>query len=185
MTDKPVPQGDSDKKSGKDMNPKELKNRLAQQLKETPPKALEDLTEEKKDEAIQQLLDQMFVEGSEISIEQFSSFRGPMPPPEMLAHYNQIHAGFADALLNDFVEQGKHRRNLEDKAVTGQLKESRRGQVFAFILSVIVIGVGGALIFYNEKLILGLSVIGTNLVTLIGLYLGGKKSQRKDLEDKE
>jgi len=185
MADKPVHKRDPEKQLAKSLSPEEFRDRLAQQLKETPPKALEELPDEKRDEAIQQLLDQMFMEGDEITFEMFSSFRGPMPPPEMLAHYNQIHPGFADAMLTDFVEQGKHRRSLEEKAVTDQLKESRRGQVFAFILSLIIIGVGSALIFYNEKLALGLSVIFGNLVTLIGLHLGGKKSQRKDLEDKE
>lgn len=90
-----------------------------------------------------------------------------MPPPDLLRQYNEIHPGFSDALLNDFVKQGKHRRSLEQSAVTSQLKESRRGQLYALILSVLVIGIGGAAILVLETIGLGLSLIVGNFVTLV------------------
>jgi len=163
-----------------------LKDKLLEKIEAEPPASLENIPAETRAEVVKDVIGEAFDDSFiEVTVSQFSAFRGPMPHPQLLKQYNEVHPGFSDALLTDFVEQGQHRRTLEQAAVTGQLKESRRGQVFALILSLLVVGLGAAVLLIQGTVGIGLSLVFGPLVTLVGLHLGGKKRQRKNLEEKE
>ena len=110
-------------------------------------------------------------------------FTGPLPPPEILSQYNKVHPDFADRLLTDFERQGEHRRLLEQEVIKSQLKESNRGQIFAFLLAVIVILVGGFVI-YLGPLWVGITLIVSDICGFVFIYFKGKSTQKKDLEEK-
>ena len=81
-------------------------------------------------------------------------------------------------------EQSKHRMKLEAYVVPSQVKQSGRGQVFGFILG--VIGIGGAIYLGSlgyTKTSIGIGSV--TLVSLVGVFVYGKKEQKKDLEEKQ
>lgn len=71
------------------------------------------------------------------SITQFS---GPIPPPERLSQYNQIVPGSANRIIQMAETQAEHRRQLEDRTFRGQIRQSRRGQWMALVISLTAIG---------------------------------------------
>jgi uncharacterized membrane protein len=46
-----------------------------------------------------------------------TSFRGPLPPPEVLGQYEQLQPGFADRILRLTESEATHRRKLENNTL--------------------------------------------------------------------
>lgn len=69
------------------------------------------------------------------------SFSGPIPPPSVLKQYEEMQPGSADRILKMAEMQAEHRMELEKKAIGGQVDQSKRGQVFGFILALVCIAV--------------------------------------------
>lgn len=110
-------------------------------------------------------------------------FSGPLPPPEILEQYDLVVPGMAQQLIEAFTQQGEHRRRLEDKAVTAQLRRADRGQWMAFVLALIAISLGGVAIVLGRE-VGGLVAVVAALVSLVTVFLKGREQQSKDLRDK-
>ncbi len=114
---------------------------------------------------------------------QFQSFVGPIPPPEILGHYEQVCAGSADRIITQFEEQGRHRRVLEKRALNHNIVSATIGQVAGFFLFLVAIG-GGVFLLYNDKSVEGIA----SIVTAVGgaAWVLGKAEQakKKDLAQK-
>ena len=80
-------------------------------------------------------------------------------------------------------KQADHRMGLENKVVTSNVGNEKRGQWFAFILGLIVIGSCTTCILL-DKSVLGLVQIIGSLATLLTLFLAGKRKSTKQLEKK-
>lgn len=89
---------------------------------------------------------------SQIEITQRSirGFRGPIPPPEILAGYDQVEKGLGNQIVRMAVEQSSHRQHMEKTLLHAQIAdaksnrtERRIGQFLAFGIAVIIISVGG------------------------------------------
>ena len=68
------------------------------------------------------------------------SFRGPLPPPDVMRGYEDIVPGAADRILAMAEKEQQHRFDCEKKIIKGSIFESRLGQWFAFTLSVLFHG---------------------------------------------
>jgi uncharacterized membrane protein len=77
-----------------------------------------------------------------LSIER--SFRGPLPPPSVLAEYNQVVANGAERIMKMAEVQSGHRIELEKHAIKEELKQSSNGQKYGFLLA--ILGIISALI---------------------------------------
>jgi uncharacterized membrane protein len=66
-------------------------------------------------------------------------YSGPLPRPEDLGRYNEICPGAADRIITVFEKQSEHRRGLEEKVVTSNIRNERLGQKLAFTLALVVI----------------------------------------------
>src|ERR1700678_2045771 len=71
-----------------------------------------------------------------------AAFSGPLPPPQILAQYEQICPGSAQQLFDLVHKEGEHRRKQEVKlldanimAVNRQFDEARLGQILAFLIA--------------------------------------------------
>lgn len=106
-----------------------------------------------------------------------AQYSGPIPPPNILAGYEEIQPGFADRIVTMAELEVSHRHEMEQRALDSEIetvqqeqKEIRRGQVFAFILGLVTIiaGAGAA--------IMGAQIAGS----LIGIsvYLWQKRKNR-------
>src|SRR3990167_10277638 len=83
---------------------------------------------------------------SKFSIAQISS---PLPPPEMLANYEQAQPGLVKKIIEMTEAESHHRRELEKQKVLAEVDSLQRGdalisraQGFAFVISIVTI-VGG------------------------------------------
>lgn len=110
----------------------------------------QDHSPERSDAESPEAVDQRIVEAV-LSTVQFE-FSGPLPPPDVLAHYNDALPGGADRVLRFAERQSGHRQRLEN-----------RGQIFLFIFATVALVGGVVLIAVGqsaEGLIPLLSAIG-------------------------
>ena len=88
------------------------------------------------------------------------TFSGPLPPPAMLAQYEQVYPGLADRIVKMAEHQQDHRMYVERTVVDSETRNEKRGMYFSFILA-------SSGLFGGVSLVaLGLSVTG-----LIGFFV--------------
>ena len=112
-----------------------------------------------------------------------SVFSGPLPPPDLLAEYERLVPGTAAKIVDMAQKQGEHRMLLEKSVIGGDGKRSTMGMVFAFILSLALIGCGTACILHGHD-VAGAAIIGTSMASLIGTFIYGSSSRRKERANK-
>jgi uncharacterized membrane protein len=110
-------------------------------------------------------------------------FAGPLPPPEAFQKYEAVLPGSAERILKMAEEQGTHRRSLESKALNEDTRGARRGQIFAFILTVLTI-VAGTYLVATGKPITGTIMGGVGLAATAGVFVYGSRQRRQERETK-
>lgn len=110
-----------------------------------------------------------------------SSFSGPLPPPEVLAAYEEALPGSAERIIRMAEEQGSHRREMEKQEITANIKSQTRGQYLAFVLAFIV-SLGGIYLLATGHGVEGLVALLTPLAGLVGLFLVTRSRARKEAE---
>ena len=101
------------------------------------------------------------------------SYQGPIPPPQVLAHYDKIVPGAAQRLLQLAEGQAHHRQGIENKIVNIQT----RGQIFGFILGFITI-IGGFIVILSGKSLEGMAMVIGSLASLVGVYIYARKQEK-------
>jgi uncharacterized membrane protein len=105
---------------------------------------------------------------------------GPLPPPAELKEYESLMPGATKILFDNYIEQSKHRMELEKTVINGDNKRASKGQVISGILVALGIIVGGVLSFLDKD-VAGLSLIIGSLGTLLTAFYGGaiiRKNER-------
>ena len=110
-------------------------------------------------------------------------FSGPLPPPEVLTKYNEAVPNAAERILVMAEKQADHRRGLEAKVVASNAFNQTLGSVFAFILGLIAIG-GGIYLIASGKSTEGLASIISSLTVLGGIFVYGRRQQRRERAEK-
>jgi len=113
---------------------------------------------------------------SSFSWEQYYS--GPLPTPQQLLEYNEVSAGLGDRIVTEWQTEGAHRRRLESTGLRGQLSAQRRGQIFALILALIIVG-GGLALLFTDRSLEGLVAVLAPLATLAGVFIYNSSSGRE------
>ncbi|WP_240644872.1 DUF2335 domain-containing protein [Cyclonatronum proteinivorum] len=112
-----------------------------------------------------------------VTIQQSSSFTGPLPPPALLKEYSDIVENGAERIFRMTEMQSAHRMQLEDYAIKEELSQSRRGQNFGFALGVLGLILATVLALSGYEWVAG--VFGTTtIVGLVTVFVIGKKAQR-------
>ena len=85
-------------------------------------------------------------------------FSGPLPPPQVLQGYESACPGSAHRIIELAEAQSAHRRRMEEKEVDAQIDgmrsqffEARRGQVFAFCVSVVFLLCGTVVVIWGHS----------------------------------
>lgn len=120
---------------------------------------------------------------SALTIIRQESFAGPIPPPQVLKGYEDILPGSADRILTMAENQQQHRLKIEDKAITSQAENSKRGQIFAFIVFILCTFIGLAFAYFDMKTFAGVFLTGT-MLALVALFIGGKVKIQTNLKEK-
>lgn len=91
---------------------------------------------------------------------------GPLPHPEILAGYRDVDPRSLDWVLDSASQEQAHRHWCEKEP----LRQAGLAQWFAFVITVLVILTGGALI-HADKSAAGLATILIPLATLLGIFI--------------
>ena len=106
-----------------------------------------------------------------------------LPPPNELERYEALNPGTTRIILETYQKQVEHRIAIEKTVIEGDTRRANIGQVMAFILSLITI-VGGFILVVLGKDILGIAAIISSLATLLGVFMYGAHTRRKERENK-
>lgn len=119
-----------------------------------------------------------------VQVTEQRAFSGPIPPPDVLEHYDAISNGLANRIVAMAENEQAHRRELDistldaNKGIANkEFSERRIGQVFGLI-----IGISGlacaAYLGYLGLETAAATVGGTTVVSLVGLFILGKLFNR-------
>lgn len=115
---------------------------------------------------------------------QVSAFRGPLPPPEILREYDQILPGLAERVVTMAENQSRHRQDVEKSVISTRNRNETLGQIFGFILALVIAGGSIWLIFMGKK-IEGLATIIAEIASLAGIFIYARRKQQKELSQKK
>lgn len=110
-------------------------------------------------------------------------YSGPLPPPSILEKYDQVISNGAERIMVMAEEQSKHRRELEKKALDTDSRNSLLGVIFAFILGLTTIIVGGIAVLKGYSWP-GTIIGSAGLVGLVSAFIYGTRERRKERENK-
>jgi len=118
-----------------------------------------------------------------------ASFSGPLPPPQILEHYEKIIPGLANRIVNMAEEQGRHRRKMEGKIIEAQILDSKEerierriGQILGFMIGFIALLIS-AYISINGSPITGSVIGGGALVSLVSVFVIGRRKEQFKKEE--
>lgn len=115
-----------------------------------------------------------------LSVRREESFSGPMPHPDHLERYEQLHSGAAAMIFREFEAQGQHRRELENAIVTGSELRADRGQWIGAVLIGLGVAAGTAMTVAGQP-VAGAGVATVALGSGALVYIvGGRPSKDSD-----
>jgi uncharacterized membrane protein len=77
-------------------------------------------------------------------------WNGPLPPPAALDEFNRIVPGGAERIFVQFEEQGRHRRDLEQRQSKFVVRDAHVGQLLAGLFAFMGLGVSALAIYFNQ-----------------------------------
>lgn len=98
----------------------------------------------------------------------------PFPPPAEMEAYEKLRPGFMDALVQAYSDQVHTRLEAEKKIVDAEIRLSHRGQIFAFVLLILILGSGIALICLGMD-VKGFVLILGSALSIAALFITGQK----------
>ncbi|HNR41060.1 MAG TPA: DUF2335 domain-containing protein [Bacteroidales bacterium] len=119
-----------------------------------------------------------------VIVSSYQSYSGPIPAPEALEKYNQIIPDGADRIMKMAENQSSHRIKIEETVISGQVKQSSRGQIFGLIIAFFTLGSAVALAMFGHEAV-ACVLGGSTVISLATVFVIGKKEQRLKLEEKK
>lgn len=116
-------------------------------------------------------------------VTQSVQFSGPLPPPGLLEKYNEVIPNGAERIMAMAEKQGAHRESLEAQVVAANIANQARGSRYAFILCLVALLGGFALIMVGKD-VYGLGSIITSITALAGVFIYARREQRKERIEK-
>lgn len=113
-----------------------------------------------------------------------SMFSGPLPPPEVLAGYDEIVPGMAERLLVKFEKQADHRMSLEKRVIDGDVRRSWAGLLLGFTFGVALL-VASVYMIANGFAVAGIIVIATELVAIAVALIYSTETRRRERQRKQ
>lgn len=111
------------------------------------------------------------------------SFSGPLPPPEILEHYEKIFPGAAKKIFELTELQSKHRMQIESKVIDSGSFESKLGIMFGFFIAIAVIAASAWFVAKGQTLAGVIGLVST-ISALVYSFRYDATESRGDLERK-
>jgi uncharacterized membrane protein len=110
-------------------------------------------------------------------------FSGPLPPPEILAKYNDAIPNGAERIMAMAESQSQHRQKLEKDVVAAGIRAQKVGSILGFLICIAALA-SGTFLIYAGRSVEGLVPIIGALSGLVAVFIYGKRQQKKELEQK-
>lgn len=143
---------------------------LEQDLIAINPQIFQGLNPKKKEEILRSI---------SITMIQEKSHSGPLPDAETLIKYNSVIPNGADRIMQMAEKQQDHRMSIENKVILSQTRQSGLGQWFGLIIGLFGIGCGTFLAYSGETTVGGI-IAGGTVVSLVSVFVLGKKRQKSE-----
>ncbi len=119
----------------------------------------------------------------------FTSFGGPLPPPELLQHYKAIQPDLVERIMRLTEDEAEHRRAMDIKVVEGSFNKTKRGQILGAVLAVVAMGVAVVALVLDHPGAAGIigvtTVVGLAGVFAIGRYMGDSRKDKDGAKNPE
>lgn len=112
------------------------------------------------------------------------TYSGPLPLPQHLEKYEDVCPGAADRIIAMAEGQAKHRQEMESTVIQANGRNSTLGVLIGGMVAVLAI-VYGAHIIESGYEISGYVTMFVPLATLVGIFIYGKRENRKELIEKQ
>jgi len=110
-------------------------------------------------------------------------YSGPLPPPIVLRHLEEVLPGSADRIFIQFEKQAEHRRQAESIVISSNAFSQRLGAVSASIIG--IGGTGGAIwLLAHGQSLTGFGTLLVALGGIIGTFLYQSGSQEAERASK-
>lgn len=115
--------------------------------------------------------------GPRLAHVQISSHEGPLPPPDTLRAFDDIVPGAAERIIAMAERQSAHRISMESQALGARIGEGKRGQVCAFLIS--LLGLGGFIyLAATGHHWSGLAALVVSAGTVTAAFLGARQAKK-------
>lgn len=108
-----------------------------------------------------------------------AKYEGILPPPTMMAEYNNIVADGAERIMRMAELNGEHRRNLETISVKGEHRRAMAGVIGGGSLG-IMIAICGTIVTVKGYPEVGVAMVGGDLASIVGSFIYGTESRRRE-----
>lgn len=123
-------------------------------------------------------------QGGSIQVTQATAFSGPIPPPDLLQHYNEVIPDGANRIVTMAENQSAHRIELEKKVIFGDSKRANWGLFCGYSLSLVVLALSFILV-WNGHDTAGTVLGTTDLVSLVSVFVYGTHVRRQERARRE
>lgn len=106
-----------------------------------------------------------------IIAQQFSS---PIPPPEIMANYKAVDSTCPDRILMMSEKEQDHAHKINQVMLSSSISAEKRGQIFAFVLSLTIV-CSAVYLIADGKQIAGTLLAGSTLIGLAYIFITGRK----------
>lgn len=107
---------------------------------------------------------------------------GPLPSAQELGEYEEVHPGFTDRILALTERETDHRIAQEAKQTDATIRLAGRGQIFAFVIVLLLVGGGIAAILTGHS-VAGFSGLVLAAATLVGAFVAPSIFSRDEHPD--
>lgn len=117
-------------------------------------------------------------------------FYGPLPPPNVLGQYDQISKGFAGQIVDMAKSEMKHRHEMDRLGIEADIEiglrrskdeamEIRLGQIFAFIITIVLALTGAYVILHGGHPAAGSAISATGIGGIITAFILGRSKSKE------
>jgi uncharacterized membrane protein len=94
-----------------------------------------------------------------------TSYAGPLPPAADFANYERTLPGTAERIIVMAEEEAEHRRKFDFQLLDSSFRTRRRGQTYAFVVSLTALAIAGACACFGQQI----ASIGLAIAACVGL----------------
>lgn len=105
-------------------------------------------------------------------------FSGPLPPPSVLRQYDETVAGAAERIMRMAEKEQEHRIFSEQYSLRKSNALLTRGQVFGFVIVLLLIALGTAFVFFGFEAI-AIVIFSATTISLAVIFVLGRKPGAK------